>query len=353
MYGITELSFPGLGIDNFTVKSQAFSIGNFSIAWYGLIICLGMIFAVAYVIFRAGRIGINSDNIIDFALFVIPIGVIGARLYYVIMEIDSFHSLKDVFNIRGGGLAIYGGIIAGAITVFVMCRVKKIYFPAFADCVVPGLIMAQAIGRWGNFMNGEAFGGLTDSFLRMGIRNYNSMTTFATSEMVYVHPTFLYESLWNLIGFIGVNVYYKHKKYDGQIFLMIFGWYGLGRMMIEGLRTDSLYLFGTGIRTSQALAAVLFVACTAAQIYFAFRRPVRPFFVFTPKAAVENATETESENPVELCEVGIDAETVDTDTAHEINADEVVTEQNNVEISTETPESEEVVNSDEITDNEE
>ena len=292
MYGITKLSFPGLGIGEFTVKSEAFSIGDFSIAWYGLIICLGMIFAVGYVMYRAAAIGIDSDQIIDFALFVIPFGVIGARLYYVIMEIDSFHSLGEVLNIRGGGLAIYGGIIAGAITVFVVCHVKKIYFPAFADCVVPGLIMAQAIGRWGNFMNGEAFGAITDSFLRMGIKNYNSMITFGTSEMVYVHPTFLYESLWNIIGFIGVNIFYKHKKYDGQIFLMIFGWYGLGRMMIEGLRTDSLYLFGTSIRTSQALAALLFIVCTAFQIYFAFRRPTKPFYKAEPKKVMETGDVT-------------------------------------------------------------
>ena len=126
MYGITKLSFPGLGIGEFTVKSEAFSIGDFSIAWYGLIICLGMIFAVGYVMYRAAAIGIDSDQIIDFALFVIPFGVIGARLYYVIMDLDSFHSLGEVLNIRGGGLAIYGGIIAGAITVFVVCHVKKI-----------------------------------------------------------------------------------------------------------------------------------------------------------------------------------------------------------------------------------
>jgi phosphatidylglycerol:prolipoprotein diacylglycerol transferase len=138
--------------------------------------------------------------------------------------------------------------------------------------------MAQAIGRWGNFMNGEAFGGFTESFLRMGIRNINSYYSFGTYDMVYVHPTFLYESLWNLVGFIGVNIFYKHKKYDGQIFLMIFGWYGLGRMWIEGLRTDSLYLFGSSIRVSQALAAVLFVACTSLLIYFAIKKPNRPFY---------------------------------------------------------------------------
>ena len=263
MLHVTKLSFPGLGIGEFNVNSEAFSLFGAPIAWYALIICAGMIFAVSYIIYRAKQIGINSEHVIDFALFVIPIGVLGARLYYVIMEINSFDTIWEALNIRNGGLAIYGGIIAGAITVFCVCKYKKIDFLAFADCVVPGLIMAQAIGRWGNFMNGEAFGEITDSFLRMGI---------------------LYESLWNIFGFIGVNLFYKYKKYDGQIFLMIFGWYGLGRMWIEGLRTDSLYLFGTSIRVSQALAAVLFVACTTILIYFAIKKPNRPFYKMEPVA---------------------------------------------------------------------
>ena len=284
MLEVTKLSFPGLGIGEFSVKSEAFSILGAPIAWYALIICVGMIFAVSYVIYRAGQIGINSDHIIDFALFVIPIGVIGARLYYVLMELENYKTLKDVLNIREGGLAIYGGIIAGAITVFCVCRYKKINFLAFADCVVPGLIMAQAIGRWGNFMNGEAFGGETESFLRMGIQNFNSYITFNTGAMVYVHPTFLYESLWNIVGFIAINIFYKHKKYDGQIFLMIFGWYGLGRMWIEGLRTDSLYLFGTPIRVSQALAILIFLTCATFLIYFAFKKPNRPFYRMQPAA---------------------------------------------------------------------
>ena len=274
----TKLSFPGLGIGEFTVNSEAFSLFGSPIAWYALIICFGMIFAVTYIIFRAKQIGIISDHVIDFALFVIPIGVLGARLYYVIMELDSFDSFVDVLNIRNGGLAIYGGIIAGAITVFCVCKYKKIDFLAFADCVVPGLIMAQSIGRWGNFMNGEAFGSQTTNFLRMGILNFNSMYTFDTTAMVYVHPTFLYESLWNLVGFIGINIFYKHKKYDGQIFLMIFGWYGLGRMWIEGLRMDSLYLFGSPIRVSQALAILLFLTCASLLVYFAIKKPNRPFY---------------------------------------------------------------------------
>ena len=284
MYNVTKLSFPGLGIGEFTVDSEAFSIFGAPIAWYALIICFGMIFAVAYVMYRAKQIGIDSEQIIDFALFVIPIGVLGARLYYVFMELDSFDTVWDALNIRNGGLAIYGGIIAGAITVFCVCKYKKIDFLAFADCVVPGLIMAQAIGRWGNFMNGEAFGSITDSFLRMGILNYNSMYTFNTTEMVYVHPTFLYESLWNIVGFVAINFFYKHKKYDGQIFLMIFGWYGLGRMWIEGLRTDSLYLFGTSIRVSQALAALIFITCTTLLIYLALKKYNRPFYSYVAPA---------------------------------------------------------------------
>ena len=306
----TKLSFPGLGIGEFPVNSEAFSIGGAPIAWYALIICFGMIFAVGYVIYRAGQIGINSDHIIDFALFVIPFGVLGARLYYVIMDIENFDSFAEVFNIRGGGLAIYGGIIAGAITVFCVCLYKKIDFLAFADCVVPGLIMAQSIGRWGNFMNGEAFGAITgeNNFLRMGIYNWLSVDTFGKYEMVYVHPTFLYESLWNLVGFIGVNIFYKHKKYDGQIFLMIFGWYGLGRMWIEGLRMDSLYLFGSSIRVSQALALLLFVACTTLLIYFAIKKPNRPFYHMAQPAAATAETNETSSAAAEVNENAADGE---------------------------------------------
>ena len=134
MYHETRLSFPGLGIGEFTVDSEAFSIFGASIAWYALIICMGMILAVTYIIYRAKQIGIDSEQVIDFALFVIPIGVLGARLYYVIMELDSFGSIWEALNIRNGGLAIYGGIIAGAITVFCVCKYKKIDFLAFADC---------------------------------------------------------------------------------------------------------------------------------------------------------------------------------------------------------------------------
>ena len=275
MLRISKLSFPGLGIDEFAVNSEAFSIFGISIAWYAIIITLGMVCAVVYTVLRAQQIGIVLDDVLDYVIFAIPIGILGARLYYVIAEIENYNSLADVLNIRNGGLAIYGGIIAGAITVFVVSYVKKINFFAFADCCTPGIILAQAIGRWGNFMNGEAFGSQTDIFCRMGVLN-----TLTGYRMTYVHPTFLYESLWNLLGFVLVNLFYKHKKYDGQIFLMVFGWYGLGRMFIEGLRADSLYtrIFGLEFRTSQVLAGLILAACLSALIYFAVKKPDKPFY---------------------------------------------------------------------------
>ena len=280
MLRISTLSFPGLGIGEFEVNSEAFSIFGVSVAWYALIITCGMICAVLYTIYRAGKIGIVVDDILDYALVVIPVGIIGARLYYVLASLEDYHSFADVLNIRNGGLAIYGGIIAGALAVIGVCYFKKINFFAMADCCTPGIILAQAIGRWGNFMNGEAFGSETSIFCRMGVKNV--LTGY---EMAYVHPTFLYESLWNVLGFVLINIFYKHKKYDGQIFFMVFGWYGLGRMFIEGLRADSLYssIFGIEFRTSQVLAAVIFTVCSALLIYFAIKKPEREFYFKAPK----------------------------------------------------------------------
>ncbi len=270
MLRTTKISFPGLGIGEFSVNSEAFSIFGISVAWYALIIATGMLLAVLYIMYRAKGIGIKSEEILDYAIFVIPFGILGARLYYVLMEIEHYNSLKDVLNIRQGGLAIYGGIIAGAITVYVVCRVKKIDFLAFADCVVPGLILAQAIGRWGNFMNGEAYGYETEIFCRMGLDFGYGFS--------YFHPTFLYESLWNIIGFIAVNLYYKHKKFDGELFLLVFGWYGLGRAWIEGLRTDSLYIFNTSLRVSQLLAIIIFVTAASLLTYFYIKRPSKKLY---------------------------------------------------------------------------
>lgn len=235
------LSFPGLGIGEFTVNSTAFSIGSIEIKWYALIITFGIICAVAYTMFRAKAVGITPEDIFDYAIFVVPIGILGARLYYVLTTLGEgrYQNIIDVFNIRDGGLAIYGGIIAGGLTVLVVSKIKKIPFRVLGDCISPGLILAQAIGRWGNFMNAEAYGSETDIFIRMGIGRGDNA--------IFVHPCFLYESLWNILGFILINIFYKKKKYDGQIMVAVFGWYGLGRMFIEGLRTDSLWVGPFGV----------------------------------------------------------------------------------------------------------
>ena len=235
------LSFPGIGIGEFKVNSTAFTVGGIDIKWYALIITFGIICAVAYTMLRGKAVGITPEDIFDYAIFTVPIGILGARLYYVLTTLDSgrYKNIIDVFNIRDGGLAIYGGIIAGGITVFVVSKVKKIPFRVLGDCISPGLILAQAIGRWGNFMNAEAYGSETDIFIRMGIGS-GEFTKF-------VHPCFLYESLWNILGFVLINIFYKKRKYDGQVMVAVFGWYGLGRMFIEGLRTDSLWVGPFGI----------------------------------------------------------------------------------------------------------
>ncbi len=291
MCRISKISFPGLGIGEFEVDSVAFTIFGIDIAWYALIITLGMIAAVTYVIFQAKKIGITSEDVIDFALFTIPFGIVGARLYYVLTSLDQYDSFIEMLNIRGGGLAIYGGIIAGGITVFGVCYYKKINFLAFADCTAPGVLLAQGIGRWGNFMNGEAFGEETEIFCRMGLQNSNT-----GGKLIYVHPAFLYESLWNLLGVLLVYLFarYIHKKYDGQLFLMIFGWYGFGRMFIEGLRTDSLYIPGTALRISQVLAALIFVITATLLIYFAIKKPNRPFYHKDAASSEKTASDKKS-----------------------------------------------------------
>ena len=254
---ISKLSFPGLGISEFLVDRVAFEINvgslHLSVGWYGMIICIGIILAFSYVVFRAGQKGINLDSLLDYALITVPLAIVGARLYYVIFNPSDYNSFYDVIAIWNGGLAIYGAIIVGAICVFTISKVKKIKFMVMADCTVPAVMLGQLIGRWGNFMNGEAFGAQTTLPWRMGV--CNQLTGF---ETIYVHPTFLYESLWNLLGFILINIFYNKKKFNGEIMLWYFTWYGLGRAFIETLRTDSLYLGNTSIRVSSLLGALCF-----------------------------------------------------------------------------------------------
>lgn len=258
------ISFPGLGIDNFQLDPVAFTVpifGGIEVRWYGLIITFGIILAFTYAALRAKQEGIIFDDVLDIAIFTVIFGIIGARLYYVLTSLDKYDSFYDMIAIWEGGLAIYGAIIAGGLTVFLVCRLKKIKFMKMFDATAPAVMIGQILGRWGNFFNGEAYGeevleGSLLYFIRMGlIPNINS-----SSRMYYFHPTFLYESLWNLLGFIIINVLYKKKKFDGQVFYMYIAWYGFGRMLIEGLRTDSLYV---GVfRISQVVGFVCFVVGT-------------------------------------------------------------------------------------------
>ena len=253
------VAFPGLGIENFEVNPVAFTLFNkIEVRWYGIIITLGIILAFSYCAFRAKQEKISFDNLLDIAIFTVIFGIVGARLYYVLTSLDKYDSLYSMIAIWEGGLAIYGGLIAGALTIFLVCRYKKIKVIKMFDAVAPGVMIAQALGRWGNFFNGEAYGeevieGSFLYFVRMGlIPNIESRT-----KMFYFHPTFLYESLWNITGFILINALYKKKKFDGQIFYMYIAWYGFGRMLIEGLRTDSLYV---GVfRISQVVGFICFV----------------------------------------------------------------------------------------------
>ena len=260
---MNTLSFPGLGIDPFQINRVAFRLFGRPIAWYGIIITVGIVLAVLYVMWRAKQNDIKSDDILDLALVTVPCGILGARLYFVLTSLDHFDSFWEIFAIWEGGLAIYGGIIAGAIAVLVTTHIKKLSFFKLADMITPAVLIGQILGRWGNFFNVEAYGTETTLPWRMGILRFG--------EWSYVHPTFLYESLWNVLGFVLINLFYgfkkekTHKQYDGQIFLMVFAWYGFGRMFIEGLRTDSLYV--GPFRISQVVGALCFLAGASLLIY--------------------------------------------------------------------------------------
>lgn len=261
------ISFPGLGIGEFSINSVAFSLFGHNVTWYGIIVTSGIVAGFLYALYRAKFENIKSDDVLDEAIFLIIFSIIGARLYYVLTSSQEYKSLYDVIAIWNGGLAIYGGIIAGAITTFVVAKVKKLNFLKFFDMIAPGLMLGQAIGRWGNFMNAEAFGGETTLPWRMGIQNIFHI------ETIYVHPTFLYESLWNVVGFVIINALYKKKRFNGQIFLMYATWYGFGRMLIEGLRTDSLYV--GPFRISQLVGAASFIAGLVLLIIFSRRASIK------------------------------------------------------------------------------
>lgn len=246
---LTNVTFPGLGLD-MEINPVAFTIGGKEIYWYGIILALGYFLAVVYALRRVKEFGLTEDHILDGLLIVTPIAIICARAYFCIFNWELFADNPiSCLYIWEGGIAIYGSVIGAVVSTILYARIKKVPLLPLLDLIALGFMIGQFIGRWGNFVNCEAHGGVTDSFLRMGIAD-------ALGNVTYYHPTFLYESVWNFVGFLFLHFYSRHRKYDGQIFTMYVAWYGLGRAIIEGMRTDSLYLFQTGIRVSQLLAAV-------------------------------------------------------------------------------------------------
>lgn len=277
----TDIAFPNLGIYLNNVP-DGFSIFGFRIALYGVIIGIGVMCGVLMAAYVARRENMDPDLVWDFAIYAIIFSIMGARIYYVIFEWDMYRdNPAGIFNLRNGGLAIYGAVIAAFLTLFVYTRVKKQSFLQLVDVCVPGLIMGQAIGRWGNFTNREVFGGYTDNLLAMRLPVDAVRTRDITEQLrvhiaegtnyIQVHPTFLYESLWNLALLCLMLAYHKHKKFKGEIWLLYLGGYGLGRFWIEGIRTDQLYLTGTTVPVSQLLAIICVVVAVAAEVIVRIR----------------------------------------------------------------------------------
>ena len=280
------ISFPNLGIE-VNPSRVAFTLFGKDIYWYGLIIAIGFTLAVIYAMCRAKQFGLTDDHILDMLFVAVPAAIICARAYYVIFywELYADDPITALY-IWEGGLAIYGGVIGAVIAVILYSKIKKVPLGPLLDVGGLGLLIGQMIGRWGNFMNREAFGGLTDSFLKMGLTNY-------TGEVQYYHPTFLYESVWNLAGFVLLHFYSKKRRFDGEVFAGYLAWYGLGRAWIEGLRTDSLYLFGTGIRVSQLVAVLSFIAAAGYILYVRLKKKPDPAALLVNRLKTDESKEQE------------------------------------------------------------
>ncbi len=315
---INTVSFPGLGLE-FTLNRVAFTIPFFNrpVYWYGVIITGGLILAVYLCIRWGKRFGISEDNIIDMMFFAVPAALVAIRVYYVVFNLDMYRRADGslnwgrIFNYGDGGLAIYGAIISSVIVLLVFCRKKGLSFLAYADLGVHGLFIGQLIGRWGNFMNVEAYGVATALPWRMcgpsiavgmADKGFVDQAGYEAilSGALGVHPTFFYESAWNLVGLILVYLMGKRRKFDGECFLFYFFWYGMGRTWIEGLRTDSLYLFGweifgAPIRVSQLLSAVVCAVAGAVLVWALWRTKGKQQELFADRLAAQTAREEETE----------------------------------------------------------
>lgn len=285
MANTADISFVHLGITIDHLRNSI-SIFGFRIAFYGIIIGVGILAGLWVATSDAKRRGQNPDIYLDYTLYAIIISIMGARIYYVLFDWDNYkNDLLQILNLRAGGLAIYGGVIGAVLTLIVYTRVKKLSFFSLADTGCLGLITGQIIGRWGNFFNCEAFGGYTNSLFAMRIRRalvnenmisrelLNHLIVKDGVEYIQVHPTFLYESVWNLCVLLFMLWYRKRKRFDGEMLFIYLLGYGLGRVWIEGLRTDQLIFFSTGIPVSQALSLILVVISTL--VLFCKHRQIR------------------------------------------------------------------------------
>lgn len=302
---MVKIAFPNIGIGEFTLESVAFSLFGLEVRWYGLIIVAGMIAAFFYARYRAHMEGISDDDLLDYFLFAVIAGVVGARFYYVVTSLDQYDSIGEMFAIWNGGLGIYGGIIFGAVAVILVSRHKKIPLLRALDMAALPVMIGQMVGRWGNFFNGEAFGHV-DKFEFFGLTVNTpgaeklpwimQVNSYASDyETLLVHPTFLYESIWNLVGFLIINALYKKKRFDGQIVFMYVGWYGFGRMLIEGLRSDSLYV--GGVKISQLIGLLAFVVTAALLTYMLVKnKNSQPILEVRAAEKKENETSEEKEN---------------------------------------------------------
>lgn len=284
---IGDIAFPNLGIYLKDVP-RSFSVFGFEIAYYGLIIGIAVMAGLLTAVQIAKKTGQNADDYWDFAIWAIIFSIIGARIYYVAFSWDDYKdNLIEIFKLRNGGLAIYGGVIAAFITLFGWCRIKKKNPLLFGDTAMPGLILGQAIGRWGNFMNREVFGDYYNGLFSMqipidAVRDKSDITDNIASHIpeganyINVHPTFLYESVWNLLIFMVLLIFRKHKKFDGELCLLYLGGYGLGRFVIEGIRTDTLFIPGTTMPVSQVLALIMVIFAVITDVIVRIRLKKKP-----------------------------------------------------------------------------
>jgi len=266
------INFPNLNIHLDNV-GQTFSVFGFEIAYYGIAVVIGMVLGLFIMSREAKRLGENEEKYWDMGIIMLIAGVIGARIFYVVFAWEYYRdNLLSIFNLRQGGLAIYGGIIGSVITVYIYGKIQKISFPKMIDCIAPGLLIGQVIGRWGNFFNREVFGGYTDNILAMqlpvsAVREQSEITTamwdnlvnISGTDFIQVHPTFLYEGLWNIGVLVLLWLYRKHKKFDGEVFLLYLIGYGVGRFWIEAVRTDQLLISGTNLPVSQVISVAFVV----------------------------------------------------------------------------------------------